>query len=81
MEVKVKTKYEVHIYIMWALSYMHDYLLNPYSFWWGVGYRLNGGQSQNKIGGADIHHVGTRHDSLKLTGNQPCVTVVRKPFN
>ena len=27
VEVMVKTKYGVHIYIMWAFQYMHDNLL------------------------------------------------------
>ena len=36
MEVNVKTKYEVHIYIMWALPYMHDNLLKNHTFYWAL---------------------------------------------
>ena len=36
MEVKVKIKLEVHIYIMWALQYMHDNLLKGHNFCWAL---------------------------------------------
>ena len=32
IEVKVKTKQELQIYIMWALQYIHDNLLNDIAF-------------------------------------------------
>ena len=36
MEVMVNTKYEVHIYVMLALQYMHNNLLNRHSFCWAL---------------------------------------------
>ena len=34
--MKVKTKYEVHIYVMWALQCMHDDFLKRHSFCWAL---------------------------------------------
>ena len=36
MDVKVKTKWEVHIYIMWELQYIYDNLLKLNSFCWAL---------------------------------------------
>ena len=72
MEVNVKAKYEVHIYMMLSLPYIHDHLLKGHSVCWVVPIsadrrrksrlnmtlgRFKGGQGQNKIGGVHLHHV------------------------
>ena len=36
MEVKVKTKYEVHIYVMLALQCMYDNFLKRHVFCWAL---------------------------------------------
>ena len=36
MEVKVKTKQEVHIYVMLVVQFMHDSLLKRHSFCWAL---------------------------------------------
>ena len=36
MDVKVKAKYEVHIYVMLALQCMYDNLLKRYGFCWAL---------------------------------------------
>ena len=36
MEVKVNTKYEVHIYVMLVVQYMHDNLLTRHGFCWAL---------------------------------------------
>ena len=68
MEVKTKSMYMYDI--MWALQYIHDNLSKWHRDCWALhtkwypsvrfelGNRLNGGQCQNKIGGAHLHHVG-----------------------